>query len=335
MRTLVKLSLILALLVVVLGAFTRLTDAGLGCPDWPGCYGKLFVPSHPDGLDAAQANFPERPVEANKAWTEMVHRYFAGTLGIFVLIIALWSIKTRFSRHQNYLEQPLHQPIKLPVLMLIVVIIQAALGMWTVTLNLMPIVVMAHLLGGFTLLSLLFLMLLRLTPFQIPSGEIRARALAWAASLGGIILIAQIALGGWTSANYAAMACIELPVCEGNWTQKLDFKHAFSLPEADDYEFGRHTYEGRVTMHIMHRFGALVTFVFLLWLGVRLYRATLSSTIKKQASLLIGLVSLQVLLGLSNVVFKLPLSVAVMHNAVAALLLLSLVLINYTLYRKT
>lgn len=330
MKLLVKLSVILAFVVVVLGAYTRLTDAGLGCPDWPGCYGHLVVPSAPEVVDAAQSAYPERPVEADKAWTEMVHRYFAGTLGIFILLIVIYSRKVRPDLMGEHTL-----PTKLPMALLILVIGQAALGMWTVTLNLMPVVVMAHLLGGFTILSLLFLLHVRLKRFQITQEESRIRQSAKFATLGIAILVGQIALGGWTSANYAAMACIELPICEAGWAQKLDFTHAFSLPEADNYEFGKHTYEGRITMHIMHRIGALVTFLYLCWMGIHLFKKSLSTLIKKQAAVLILLLVVQVSLGISNVYFKLPLTVAVMHNGVAALLLLSLVLITYTLYRKT
>lgn len=330
MKLLVKSSLILAFFVVVLGAYTRLTDAGLGCPDWPGCYGQLIVPSAPEAVDAAQTSYPERPVESDKAWTEMVHRYFAATLGLFILMIAVIS-----RRAQSALLNEHATPNKLPLLILILVIGQGALGMWTVTMNLMPVIVMAHLLGGFTILSLLFLLHIRLTRFQLPQSDIRAKSTAKFAVLGIVILVFQIALGGWTSANYAAMACIELPICEGNWPQRLDFAHAFSLPEAENYEFGKHSYEGRITMHIMHRFGALLTFLYLCWMGIHLYRRTLSIMIKKQAAFLLLLLVVQVSLGVSNVYFKLPLTVAVMHNGVAALLLLSLVLISYTLYRKT
>ncbi|UAA38872.1 COX15/CtaA family protein [Paraneptunicella aestuarii] len=324
MKKLVLASIILAFVVVILGAYTRLSDAGLGCPDWPGCYGKMLVPSHPEAVDAAEMAYPERPLEAHKAWKEMVHRYFAGALGLFILAIALMSIRVGHGK-----------PFKLPLVLLGLVIFQAALGMWTVTMNLMPAVVMGHLLGGFSVFSLLFLLYLRLKNFRIPGGDYPARRLTKYATIGLFVLVGQIALGGWTSANYAALACTQLPICEGNWVERLDFADALSIPVADDYEFGKHSYEGRMTMHIMHRFGAIVTFIYLCWLGLKLYTKAASDMVKTQAAVMTFILGVQVLLGISNVVFKLPIWVAVMHNGVAALLLLTLVLINYTLYRKT
>ena len=323
-KRLVKFSIFFALFVIVLGAYTRLTDSGLGCPDWPGCYGHLTVPKADSAVAAAEAAYPERPLEASKAWIEMIHRYFAGTLGLLILAITVLSIRNK--EH--------HSPLKLPLLILLLVIFQAALGMWTVTLNLLPVVVMGHLLGGFTILSLLFLLHLRLMPLRIPGGDPGVRRFGKFALLGLLILIAQIALGGWTSANYAALACTELPVCEGNWFSQLNLAGAFSIPEASNYEFGAHEYDARMTMHVLHRFGALITFIYLCWLGIRLYSAALSDTIKNQAIILVIVLGLQIALGVSNVVFSLPVFVAVAHNAVAALLLLALLLVNYTLFRK-
>lgn len=324
MKTLVKVSLILTLFVIILGAYTRLTDSGLGCPDWPGCYGHIVVPKTDSAISQAEAAFPERPLESRKAWIEMIHRYFAGALGLFILTIFVVALK---NRQQS-------GPLKLPFVILLLVVFQAALGMWTVTMNLLPVVVMGHLLGGFSILSLLFLLYLRLDPYRIPGGDPRVRQFGKYALLGLVILVAQIALGGWTSANYAALACTELPICEGNWYEKLNFSGAFSVPEADNYEFGAHPYDERMTMHIVHRIGALITFVYLCWLAIRLYTAAISDRIKNQAVLMTVLLGVQIALGVSNVVFSLPIAVAVAHNAVAALLLLSLILINYTLYRK-
>lgn len=325
MRNLVLISMLLALVVIVLGAYTRLSDSGLGCPDWPGCYGHLTVPKESSAIAKAEAAFPERPLEANKAWIEMTHRYFAGTLGLLILAIFMLSVKN--------IRQG--GPVKLPFFILLLVIFQAALGMWTVTMNLLPVVVMGHLLGGFTLLALLFLLYLRLKPFRIPGGDPRVRQLGKYALIGVIILYVQIALGGWTSANYAALACTELPVCEGKWYEKLDFSGAFSVPEADNYEFGAHDYDERMTMHIVHRFGALFTFIYLCWFAIKVYSAAISDRMKSQSVLLVSILGVQVALGISNVVFSLPIVVAVLHNAVAVILLLALILVSYTLHRKT
>jgi cytochrome c oxidase assembly protein subunit 15 len=324
MKKLVLISIILAMVVIVLGAYARLTDAGLGCPDWPGCYGHLSFSKTTENIEVAQQAFPERPFEEHKAWNEMIHRYFASALGFIILVIFVSSL---FRRSFN-------KPIKLPLFLVFLVCFQGALGMWTVTLNLMPAVVMGHLLGGFTVLSGLFLLYLRLTPYRIPGGDPRLRHYAKYALLGIVILTGQIALGGWTSANYAALACTELPICEGAWYERLDFAGAFSIPVAENYEFGAHDYDERMTMHVVHRIGALITFLYLCWLGIRLYAAASSSLIKTLSILMILVLGVQIILGVSNVVFSLPIIVAVMHNAVAACLLLVLVALSYTLYRK-
>ncbi|XOV80122.1 MAG: heme A synthase [Aestuariibacter sp.] len=324
MKKLVLASLLLALIVIVLGAYTRLTDSGLGCPDWPGCYGQITVPNQLEEVQRAEAAYPERPVEADKAWIEMIHRYFASTLGLFILIIAALSIKN--ARR--------HKPVKLALFLVVLVIFQGLLGMWTVTMNLIPVVVMGHLLGGFSVASLLLLLYLRLKDYRIPGGDPRIRKFGKFATLGIVILVAQIALGGWTSANYASMACTELPFCEGNWVQQLNMTGAFSIPEADNYEFGVHPYNERMTMHVMHRVGAIVTFIYLCWLGMRLFTQAHSDRIKNQSLLMVSVLAVQVSLGVANVVYSLPLAIAVLHNAVALLLLMTLVMLTYTIYRK-
>jgi heme a synthase len=325
MRKLVFISILLAMVVIMLGAYTRLTDAGLGCPDWPGCYGHLSLNDTAKHIETSQQQFPERPFEAHKARNEMVHRYFASSLGFLILIIFITSILQR-----NY-----HRPLKLPFFLLCLVCFQGALGMWTVTLNLLPVVVMGHLLGGFSVLSCSYLLYLRLTPYRIPGGDHRMRIYGKYTILGILVLTCQIALGGWTSANYAALACTELPLCEGDWYANLDFSGAFSVPQAENYEFGAHDYGERMTMHIMHRIGALVTFIYLSWLALRLYKAATAKLIKRLCVLMMLVLGIQVILGVSNIVFSLPIVVAVLHNFVAACLLLVLITLSYTLYRKT
>lgn len=326
MKKLVLFSIFLALVVIILGAYTRLTDAGLGCPDWPGCYGQLVVPQSESLVDAANQAFPERPVEAEKAWNEMIHRYFASALGFVILLIFILSLVRRLRAKSG--------PIKLPFFLLILVCFQGALGMWTVTLNLLPVVVMGHLLGGFTVLSCLFLLYLRMMNFRIPGGDPKVRRFAKFGIIGIVLLVGQIALGGWTSANYASLACTELPICEGNWSAKLNVPGAFSVPDADNYEFGVHPYEERMTMHITHRFGAIIVFLYLCWLAVALYAKADSGMIKRMASLMLVVLGVQIALGISNVVYALPLIVATMHNAVAACLVLVMILLTYTMYRK-
>ncbi|MCW8108996.1 COX15/CtaA family protein [Alteromonas ponticola] len=321
MKKLVIFSIFLAFVVIILGAYTRLTDAGLGCPDWPGCYGHLTVPKG-EHVDAANQAFPERPVEAHKAWNEMIHRYFAGTLGLVIVAIAALALRNRQQR-----------PVKLPLFLVGLVIFQAALGMWTVTLNLLPAVVMAHLLGGFAVLSCLFLLFLRLKHSRTPVQQLPTKPPLKLAAIGLVILITQIGLGGWTSANYAALACTDFPICEGGWVQRLDFAGAFSIPEAQNYEFGAHNYDERMTMHVVHRVGALVTFLYLLWFATRVAKIKQFQLKRHAAVMLVSVLGIQVALGVSNVVFSLPLSVAVLHNAVAATLLLVMVWIAFHLHR--
>lgn len=315
---------VLALAVIVMGAYTRLTDAGLGCPDWPGCYGHLYMPKSVDQVQAAEQAFPERPFEAHKARNEMVHRYIAGTLGLVILVIFLLSWRNR----------QFQTPLKLPLLLVLLVIFQGALGMWTVTLNLLPVIVMGHLLGGFGVICCLFLLYLRLAGLRIPGGDIQVKGFAKFTAIGIAILVIQIALGGWTSANYASLACTELPICEGNWPARLDFSGAFSIPEAENYEFGVHPYEARMTMHVLHRFGAILVFLYLCWLAVAIYRQAASNMVKQLSIVMVLALGVQVMLGVSNVVFSLPVSVAVLHNAVAACLLMIMLMLSYVLYRK-
>ncbi|MFT6919564.1 MAG: cytochrome c oxidase assembly protein subunit 15 [Cognaticolwellia sp.] len=327
LRKLVFVSILLAIVVVSLGAYARLTHAGLGCPDWPGCYGLVEVPKTSAQIMAAEQAFPERPVEPEKAWNEMIHRYFAGVLGLLILIIALISLKRRAQRG----------PLGLPILILIVVIFQAALGMWTVTMKLMPVVVMGHLLGGFTTLCLLLLLYLRLSDFRVPGGDIGLKKHFKFAVIGIFILVGQIALGGWTSSNYAALTCAELPICQAGWVEQMNFEHAFDLipPEKESYEFGHLDHASRLTIHVMHRLGAIVTTLYLFWLAIRIYLQAQAPFFKNAALSLGFILSVQVGLGISNVWFSLPLNVAVSHNVAAAMLMMSLITMTYSLKRKT
>ncbi|VXB00068.1 Cytochrome B [Pseudomonas sp. 8AS] len=310
---------LLAVLVVLLGAYTRLTHAGLGCPDWPGCYGFIGVPQSEAQLAHAEARFPEAPVEAQKGWNEMVHRYFAGSLGLLILGLALQALRRR--------GEP-GQPLKLPVLLLGVVIAQAAFGMWTVTLKLWPQVVTAHLLGGFTTLALLFLLTLRLSA-ALPALPRVAKSLRLLAGVALALVIGQIALGGWVSSNYAAVACIDLPTCHGQWLPAMDFANGFHLTQhiGPNYLGGQLDSEARTAIHMSHRLGAVLVSLVLLLLAWRLRAAGQG----RLSGLLLLALAVQVSLGISNVLLHLPLAVAVAHNAGGAGLLLVLVLINYRL----
>jgi cytochrome c oxidase assembly protein subunit 15 len=300
----------LALCVVVLGAFVRLSDAGLGCPDWPGCYGHMAVPH----ADAALQAFPQKPLEAHKAWKEMVHRYFAGTLGLLIAAIAVTAWRGRG-------RLPVTPVI--PGVLVGLVMFQAALGMWTVTLLLKPVIVSLHLLGGMTTMALLMLLasLLESKPVRVPKGVQRLGVLAL------VLLVCQIALGGWTSSNYAALACTEFPGCHGALWPTMDFGKAFHLVRelglnADGTQLSS---EALTAIHMTHRVGALVVFVVLGWFGSRLLA---TENMRRWGRLLLGLLVVQVILGISNVLLSLPLPVAVAHNAGAALLLATMVVIN-------
>ena len=309
---------LLTVVVVLLGAYTRLTHAGLGCPDWPGCYGFLGVPMSEHKQAIAEARFPDAPVEVAKGWYEMIHRYFAGALGLVILVMAAQAVRRR--------AEPT-QPLKLPLAILALVILQGAFGMWTVTLQLWPQVVTAHLLGGFATLSLLTLLTLRLSgrfpPLQLPG---RLRALAAACLL---LVIGQITLGGWVSSNYAAVACVDLPTCHGEWWPTMDFGKGFHLTQhiGPNYLGGQLDSDARTAIHMSHRIGALLVTLALLALAWQLRIAKLP----RLAGLLLLALALQVGLGISNVIFHLPLLVAVAHNAGGAALLLVMVLINYRL----
>ena len=325
-KKLVFISILLALVVIALGAYTRLTHAGLGCPDWPTCYGLIDVPETTEQITKAELAYPERQVEPEKAWNEMIHRYFAGALGLLILAIAFLSFK---NRRQG-------TPLRLPLLILAIVIFQAALGMWTVTMKLMPIVVMGHLLGGFTTLCLLFLLSLRLRSHRINRSDFSVKKYGRYALLGIVILSGQIALGGWTSSNYAALSCVELPFCQSGWQEQMNFENSFDLipPERDSYEFGHLDHDERVTIHVMHRFGAIVTTVYLAWLILMVYMKAQTSTFKQSAVVIGVALFSQVILGVSNIWFSLPISVAVAHNIVAACLMLTLIALTYRLRRK-
>ncbi|MEO1582009.1 MAG: COX15/CtaA family protein [Pseudomonadota bacterium] len=317
-RRLLPIATTLALGVVVLGAWVRLTDAGLGCPDWPGCYGTLTVPTEAEELAYASEAYPERPVETQKAWNEMIHRYFAGTLGLLVFAIVFFAWRAR--------RQDPDQPVVLPSILGGLITFQALLGMWTVTLLLKPVIVMMHLLGGMATLGLLFWLSLR----AWRRGERRSVSLASLALVGLCVVYGQIALGGWTSTNYAALACPDWPTCQGEWWPEADFKEGFVLWRGTgiDYEGGVLDGEARTAIHLVHRIGAIVVTLLLsllLWRALRSERSTV-----RVAGLAVSFaLLLQISIGLGIIELSLPLWLATAHNGGGALLLLSLLLLNH------
>lgn len=313
----------LAFCVVVLGAYVRLSDAGLGCPDWPGCYGRLVAPATVEPPTSVGQAFPDGRVDVAKAWKEMAHRYLAGALGVLILAIGIMAWRRR-----GEMARPPVLPGVLPVL----VAFQAALGMWTVTLLLKPAVVTAHLLGGMATLALLvWLAMSQLDAGRRPEAErTRADGLRGWARLGLLLVFAQIALGGWVSSNYAALACMGFPLCNGAWWPEMDFSAAFhfarELGMAADGAFLPR--EALTAIHWAHRSGAYVVALYIGWLALR---ARHVGHVRGLALALLGLLSIQLALGVANVLLGLPLAAAVAHNGMAALLLAAVVMLNFRL----
>jgi heme a synthase len=306
-----RIATVLALAVVAIGAWVRLTDAGLGCPDWPGCYGRLVVSasiaSDPDSATLRDA----RPLDAGKAWREMIHRYLASTLGLLSVALAAIGLKNRTAPTQAW---------RVPLVLVALVVFQGLLGMWTVTLLLKPIVVVAHLLGGLTTLALLFwLSEVRTAPLVV-GDKLRALGMA---SLAALVL--QIALGGWTSANYAALACPDFPTCQTQWWPAIaDFDEAFVLWRGIgiDYEGGVLDHPARVAVHFTHRLGALLATFAVGLFGALLFRR--AGARLDGAAILVAL-ACQLGLGIGIVQLGVPLWAAVAHNGVAAILLLTMI----------
>jgi cytochrome c oxidase assembly protein subunit 15 len=316
------LATLLAFCVIVLGAYTRLSDAGLGCPDWPGCYGEFFVPE--DNAAVAQANqaFPERPLEKGKAWKEMIHRYAAEALGLLILFLTIksWVLRAKGKPGQ----------LLAPNMLLVMVIFQGILGMWTVTWLLKPVVVTAHLLGGMIILTLLYW--LTITAFHPLFGCKSSKITLWIVASVALVF-AQIALGGWTSANYSALICTDFPTCQGHWWPQMDFKEGFTLWRGlgVDYEGGVLDAMARTAVHVSHRIGALLTFLVVGSLSIAAF-LTKTKNMRRTALIVALVLFTQVSLGVANVLLVLPLPIAVAHNGVAALLLLCLITLLYFSY---
>jgi len=310
MHRLAVIAALVAFAVIVLGAWVRLSHAGLGCPDWPGCYGQLSWPAQQHEVVRAEQAFPDRPVETHKAWREMVHRYLAGALVLLVAALNVLAWRNRDSVRGTRL---------LAGVLLGLILFQAALGMWTVTLKLKPIIVMAHLLGGLATFGLLLWL-------AWTTSAARRAARGTAAHLRPLIfaglglLLLQLALGGWTSANYAALACPDFPTCQGAWWPETNFGEGFVLWReiGVDYEGGVLDLASRTAIHLTHRIGALLTFLLLGFIALRLVR---DPALRREGLVLAALLCFQVLLGIQNVVLFLPLANAVAHNGGGALLL--------------
>jgi cytochrome c oxidase assembly protein subunit 15 len=306
---------LLAFCVVVLGAWVRLSNAGLGCPDWPGCYGHLTVGQAVQNAASANAAFPDRPLEADKAIKEMVHRYFASTLGLVIIAVAFLAWRNRHDPQQ---------PVRLPAALVALVVFQGLLGMWTVTLLLKPLIVSAHLAGGLTTMSLLWWMSLNPTRTTRPAAE---RGLRRMAVVTLAVLAAQILLGGWVSTNYAALACPDFPRCQQSFWPHIDFRDAFVLWRGlgIDYEGGVLDHPARVAIHFTHRLGALAAALVIGYTAFRAVRVGRSRGVRMAATAVAAVLATQLVLGPTMVLKTFPLPLAAAHNAVAALLLLALV----------
>ncbi|GGP23833.1 COX15/CtaA family protein [Silvimonas iriomotensis] len=307
LRYLAWLAVIWTFGLVMLGSFVRLSDAGLGCPDWPGCYGHLTVPQAAHEIAHAAATFGAK-VEPDKGWKEMIHRYVAGGLVLIVLALtaALYRQRQRFELPASLVFAPL-----------LVIVLQALLGMWTVTLKLMPAVVTAHLLGGMTMLALLSAIALRGTLPRLHVDHAN-RTLAWVVLCA---VLCQLILGGLVSSNYAGLACDGFPACRGSFAAPDGLMDMLRV----DRQLGL-TSDGMplpishlAAIHWLHRLGALVVTLTTLWLVLRLWPANRNS-----ALLLLAALAVQVGLGIANVLLSLPLPLAVLHNGGAAFLLFCL-----------
>jgi cytochrome c oxidase assembly protein subunit 15 len=311
----------LAFVVIALGAWTRLVDAGLGCPDWPGCYGFVVFPTNEAEIALAEARYPTFPYDINKAIPEVVHRYFAAALGFLAIIMVYYSFKQNENKNIR----------RWTIGLLIFICCQGLFGYLTVSLLLLPIIVTAHLFGGFTTLTLFFLIFLMSGKFDI----LEKMAIPKLKTIAGIalaVLLFQIFLGVWTSTNYASLACADFPTCQGTYMPEMDFKNGFNLNQevGPNYLYGLLDNPSRVAIHYSHRVSAILVAVVFLILISKLWfsnAAPLASTI--------GILLLtQISLGIINVVYVLPLYVAIAHNLVAALLLLAIFTVNYLAWKR-
>ena len=304
-------------IVIGLGAWTRLADAGLGCPDWPGCYGFVTFPTTPDEIAIAENLFPDSPVEIDKIIPEVVHRYFAASLGL--LAIALLFIA--FKENKLKLES---------TILLIIIIGQGIFGYLTVSLKLHPLIVTSHLFGAIITTSLFLIIFMRSLKLT-KTFDVLARNKTLII-IGFALIIFQIFLGAWTSTNYAARACLDLPYCQGQLVPETNFKEGFNLFQSigPNYLYGQMSNEARVAIHLTHRVGAIVVFFYSLFLAAKLW----SSETKQIVTSFLAILFVQVFLGINNVLSSLPLWNAVAHNIVGVLLVLSFVVMTFLSFRR-
>lgn len=311
------LGVFLAFIVIGLGAWTRLADAGLGCPDWPGCYGFITFPTTSQEIEMAEQLYPDSPVEIDKIIPEVVHRYFAASLGLLAIFLLFISIKEK--KH-----------ILTSSLLLAIIIGQGIFGYLTVSLKLHPLIVTTHLFGAMITTSIFLVIFLRSLKLQHNFEILKANR--HLIMIGFVLIIFQIFLGAWTSTNYAARACLDLPYCQGELIPDTNFKEAFNLFQTigPNYLFGQMSNEARVAIHITHRIGAIVVFLYSLFLIFKLKSKETLPVLGAFGAILF----LQVFLGINNVLSHLPLWNAVAHNIFGVMLFLCMIVIMYLSYRK-
>ena len=308
-----------AFVVIALGAWTRLVDAGLGCPDWPGCYGFVVFPTTEAEIQLAESRYPQFPYEIDKAIPEVVHRYFAAALGFLAILLVYFAFKYQLPKKIKAITS----------FLLFFICCQGLFGYLTVSLKLLPIIVTGHLFGGFITLSLFFYLFLNTT------NGIKNHNIGHLKVLGGVALFAlivQIFLGVWTSTNYASLACADFPTCQGKFIPEMDFREGFNLAQevGPNYLYGLLDNEARVAIHYSHRISAIVLTIIFLILISRLW----FSSAAPLASTLGVILITQISLGIMNVVYVLPLYIAIAHNLVAALLLLATLMVNLVIWKN-
>ena len=317
-KTIAKISFfgaLLTLLVISLGAWVRLTDSGLGCPDWPGCYGIFGTPDTDAEIAQAKALYPDAKIDIGKVWREMLHRYLAGILGIYIIAASYFSLK--YSKGRS---------AAVPMFLILLIFIQSMMGMLTITELVKPTIVTTHLLLGMITASLIFWNGLRFQPvnFEFKNYDIKLVTITLLCTLA---LIIQIILGGWTSTNYASLACTDFPRCLGQWwPENMQFENAFRINDLPNinYEGGFLDYNSKVTVHFIHRLGALLVTILFSILFIYIFYIQKNEIFKKIGIIILVFFLVQILLGISNIVHSLPLSIAVLHTVNAAILLMSM-----------
>ena len=307
------------LVVISVGAWVRLTDAGLGCPDWPGCYGILGTPETDTEIMKAKELYPDASIDTGKAWREMFHRYLAGILGIFVFYISYLTI--RYAKHVS---------IIFPIALSTLIIIQSIMGMLTVTELVKPTIVTTHLVLGMSTATLLLWNGLLIQGSKFLALIDKKLIILLILCITGLVI--QIILGGWTSTNYASLACTDFPKCDNSWwPSNMDYQKGFTVFNLPDinYELAPLAYNAKGAIHFTHRFGALLLTALYLYLFAYIFFKQSNTTIKLISIIALLVFVLQIILGISNVIYSLPINIAVLHTVNASILLMSMITLLY------